>query len=155
VAALGHQITTEYAGKDLLLLGVLKGSCIFLGDLVRNIRLPLHLDFVMAASYGNATSSSGTVRLVYDPETLLAGRSIILVEDIVDSGRTLSLLLRHLRARSPESLEICALFDKLHAGELERQPRFVGFAAPNEFLVGYGLDHAEDFRQLPFVASLV
>jgi hypoxanthine phosphoribosyltransferase len=155
VRMLGEQISEDYAGREPLVLGLLKGSFIFLGDLVRNIGLPLQIDFITAASYGRGTESSGLVRLVYDPETILAGRHIILVEDIVDSGRTLNTLVQLLSARSPGSLAICALLHKNIATELELQPRYVGFDAPGEFLVGYGLDHAEDFRHLPYIASLV
>ena len=154
VAQLGDEITAAYPGGDLLVLGLLKGSFIFLSDLVRQIRLPAHVDFLVASSYGSGTVSSGNVRLVYDPETELEGRDLLLVEDIVDSGRTLGRLVELLEQRSPRSLEICALLHKHVATHLSRQPRFVGFDAPNEFLVGYGLDHAEDFRHLPYIASL-
>ena len=155
VRELGDEITASYGDGELLVLGLLKGSFIFLSDLVRNIRMPLQVDFMVASSYGDSRESSGQVALVYDPETKLAGKHIILVEDIVDSGRTLKSIVRTLEARNPRSLEICALLDKNIATELERRPRFVGFSAPSEFLVGYGLDHAEDFRHLPYIASLV
>jgi hypoxanthine phosphoribosyltransferase len=121
---------------------------------VRHIGRPIHVDFLVAASYGSGTVSSGTVRLVYDPETRLEGKHILLVEDIVDSGRTLRRLMELLGERAPRSLEICALLHKHIATQLPREPRFVGFDAPHEFLVGYGLDHAEDFRHLPYIASL-
>jgi hypoxanthine phosphoribosyltransferase len=154
VRELGRQITETYPDGELLVLGLLKGSFIFLSDLVREIRRPLQVDFLVAASYGDAMVSSGTVRLVYDPETTLEGKHILLVEDIVDSGRTLSRLLDLLSERSPRSLEVCALLHK-HVSEHLRYPtKFVGFDAPNEFLVGYGLDHAENFRHLPYIASL-
>jgi len=123
-------------------------------DLVREIGRPLHVDFLVASSYGDATESSGEVRLVYDPETKFEGKDILLVEDIVDSGRTLNKMMDLLVARRPRSLEICALLDKQVAKQLRYPTRFVGFAAPDEFLVGYGLDHAENFRHLPYVASL-
>jgi len=154
VAELGQEITEAYPDGDLLVLGLLKGSFIFLSDLVRNIRRPLQVDFLVASSYGDATISSGTVRLLYDPETMLEGKHILLVEDIVDSGRTLNRLMRLLEERSPRSLEICALLHKRIAIELEHDTRFIGFDAPHEFLVGYGLDHAENFRHLPYIASL-
>lgn len=154
VRELGEEITAAYPDGDLLVLGLLKGSFVFLADLVRTIRRPLHVDFLVASSYGDATVSSGNVRLVYDPETSLAGKHILLVEDIVDSGRTLQNLLTLLRERDPRSLEICALLHKHIATELHHPARFVGFDAPNEFLVGYGLDHAENFRHVPYVASL-
>jgi len=154
VRELGREITTAYPDGDLLVLGLLKGSFVFLADLVREIRRPLHVDFLVASSYGDATVSSGTVRLVYDPETELEGKHILLVEDIVDSGRTLQKLLTLLNARRPKSVEICALLHKHIATELHHPTRFIGFDAPNEFLVGYGLDHAENFRHVPYVASL-
>ena len=154
VAELGDAITRAYPEGDLLVLGLLKGSFIFLSDLVRQIHRPLQVDFIVASSYGSGTVSSGTVRLVYDPETRLEGKHILLVEDIVDSGRTLSRLIELLEQRRPRSLEICALLHKRLASELRREPKFIGFDAPNEFLVGYGLDHAEDFRHLPYIASL-
>ena len=154
VKELGAEITAAYPTGDLLVLGLLKGSFIFLSDLVREIRRPLQVDFLVAASYGDATVSSGTVRLVYDPETTLEGKHILLVEDIVDSGRTLSRLLDLLSERSPRSLDVCALLHKHVAEHLRYPTKFVGFDAPNEFLVGYGLDHAENFRHLPYIASL-
>lgn len=154
VAALGREVTAAYPDGDLLLLGLLKGSFIFLADLARAVRRPAQVDFLVASSYGSGTVSSGTVRLLYDPETPLAGKDILLVEDIVDSGRTLQCLLDLLRARRPRSLEVCALLHKRVATELRDEPRFVGFDAPREFLVGYGLDHAEQFRHLPYIASL-
>lgn len=136
------------------MLGLLKGSFIFVSDLVRQIARPLQVDFVVAASYGDSMTSSGTVRLMYDPETELEGKHILLVEDIVDSGRTLDSLMEMLGERNPGSLEICALLHKHVASELHHPVKFVGFDAPNEFLVGYGLDHAENFRHLPYIASL-
>jgi hypoxanthine phosphoribosyltransferase len=154
VEALGREITAAYPDGDLLVLGLLKGTFIFLSDLVRRIERPLQVDFLVAASYGAATVSSGEVRLLYDPETELGGRHILLVEDIVDTGRTLNHTVELLRARRPRSLEICALLHKHVAQRLTLEPRFVGFDAPPEFLVGYGLDHAENFRHLPYIASL-
>ena len=154
VSELGAEITAAYPDGHLLVLGLLKGSFIFLSDLVRHIERPLHVDFLVASSYGDAMESSGVVRLLYDPETELEGKHILLVEDIVDSGRTLNRLIDLLRERNPKSLEICALLHKHIATELSHPTRFVGFDAPHEFLVGYGLDHAENFRHLPYVASL-
>ena len=154
VRELGDEIAQAYPDGDLLVLGLLKGSFIFLSDLVREIRRPLQIDFLVAASYGDAMVSSGTVKLVYDPETELRGKDILLVEDIVDTGRTLNRLMDLLQARKPRSVEICALLHKHVAAELRYPTRFVGFDAPNEFLVGYGLDHAENFRHLPYIASL-
>lgn len=154
VIELGQEITQAYPDGDLLVLGLLKGSFIFLGDLVRHIHRPLQVDFLVASSYGNDTVSSGQVRLLYDPETELAGKHIVLVEDIIDTGTTLKRLTGVLRARRPGSLAICTLLDKHIAPEPPEAVRFVGFRAPPAFLVGYGLDHAEDFRHLPFIADL-
>lgn len=154
VAELGREIAAAYPDGELLVLGLLKGSFVFLADLVREIRRPLHVDFLVAASYGDAMISSGNVRLVYDPETTLAGKHILLVEDIVDSGRTLNTLMGILKQREALSVDICTLLHKRIAKELTHPVRFVGFDAPHEFLVGYGLDHAENFRHLPYVASL-
>jgi hypoxanthine phosphoribosyltransferase len=154
VGELGVQISAAYPDGDLLVLGLLKGSFIFLSDLVRQITRPIQVDFLVAASYGDNTFSSGNVRLLYDPETELEGKHILLVEDIVDTGRTLSRLIDLLKARNPRSLEICALLHKHIAKELKYSTKFVGFDAPNEFLVGYGLDHAENFRHIPYIASL-
>jgi hypoxanthine phosphoribosyltransferase len=155
VQELGAEITAAYPDGDLLVLGLLKGSFIFLSDLVRQINRPLHVDFLVAASYGEGTVSSGNVRLVYDPETNLEGKHILLVEDIVDTGRTLNRLMDLLKARNPRSLDICALLHKHIADELKHETRFIGYDAPHEFLVGYGLDHAESFRHLPYIASLL
>ncbi len=154
VRELGQEITTRYSDGDLLVLGLLKGSFIFLSDLVRRIDRPLQVDFLVAASYGADTVSSGNVRLLYDPETELAGKHILLVEDIVDTGRTLNRLVSLLKERGTRSLEICALLHKHIAEHLALEPAFVGFDAPRAFLVGYGLDHAENFRHLPYIASL-
>lgn len=154
VRELGAEITSAYPDGDLLVLGLLKGSFIFLSDLVRAIHRPLQVDFLIASSYGDSTVSSGSVKLVYDPETRLEDRHILLVEDIVDSGRTLQRLLTLLGARRPRSLEVCALLHKRIASELAYDVRFVGFDAPHEFLIGYGLDHAEDYRHLPYIGSL-
>jgi hypoxanthine phosphoribosyltransferase len=154
VSELGAEITAAYPDGDLLVLGLLKGSFIFLSDLVRQIARPLQVDFLVASSYGDGMESSGTVRLLYDPETELRGKHILLVEDIVDSGRTLNRLMALLEERSPRSLEICALLHKRIADGLQHGTKFVGFDAPHEFLVGYGLDHAENFRHLPYIASL-
>src|SRR4051794_39695781 len=154
VRELAQDITAAYPERELIVLGLLKGSFIFLSDLVREIGRPLQVDFLVAASYGDATESSGNVRLLYDPETELEGKDILLVEDIVDTGRTLSRLMDLLQARKPHSVEICALLHKHIATELRYPARFIGFDAPNEFLVGYGLDHAENFRHIPYIASL-
>jgi hypoxanthine phosphoribosyltransferase len=152
---MGSSIAAHYPeDEDLLLVGLLKGSFIFVGDLVRAIPRPLQVDFLVAASYGSGTTSSGDVRLIYDPEADLRDRHVLLVEDIVDSGNTLNRLIPLLRERGPRSLEMVALLHKRVAPKLELEPRWVGFDAPHEFLIGYGLDHSEDFRNLPFIASL-
>ncbi len=151
---MGAEISSAYEASDrLLLIGLLKGSFLFLADLARAIDLPLHVDFMVASSYGVGRMSSGDVRLLYDPEASLKDRAVILVEDIVDSGTTLARLIPRLQARDPASLDVCALLHK-RLKPLDHEPRWVGFDAPNEFLVGYGLDHAEDFRHLPYIASL-
>jgi hypoxanthine phosphoribosyltransferase len=154
IRELGAEISEAYSASDrLLVVGLLKGSFLFLADLVRAIDLPLHVDFLVASSYGTAKRSSGDVRLLYDPEASLQERAVILVEDIVDSGATLNRLIPRLEARDPTSLNVCALLHK-RLTLLDREPRWVGFDAPNEFLVGYGLDYAEDFRHLPYIASI-
>ena len=154
VEAMGAEITEAYPDGDLLVLGLLKGSFIFLSDLVRTIQRPIQIDFLVAASYGDAKISSGNVRLLYDPETRLEGKHILLVEDIIDTGKTLAHLMALLGPRRPLSLAICALLDKQLATEIRPELRFVGFRAPPAFLVGYGLDHAENYRHLPFIADL-
>lgn len=154
VLELGQEISDSYPDGDLLVLGLLKGSFIFVSDLVRAVTRPLQVDFLVVSSYGQEIVSSGNVRLVYDPETELAGKHILLVEDIVDTGRTLARVIEKLEERGPKSIEVCALLDKHIRTFLPHRPKFVGFDAPHEFLVGYGLDHAENFRHLPYVASL-
>ncbi len=155
VTEMAADITDFYGDDgDLLVLGLLKGSFIFLADLVRAIDRPLHVDFIVASSYGSGTTTSGNVRLLYDPMAPIADRHVLLVEDIVDSGNTVNRLAEALGRRDPKSLELCALLHKHLAPELTLEPRWTGFDAPSEFLVGYGLDHAEDFRHLPFVAGL-
>ena len=154
VVEMAQEITEAHGPEeDLLVLGLLKGSFIFMADLVRNIHRPLQLDFLVASSYGNSTESGGEVKLLYDPGASLEGRSVILVEDIVDSGTTLNRLIPILEARGPRSLEICALLHK-RVAVLDREPKWVGFDAPLEFLVGYGLDYSENFRNLPFIGSI-
>jgi hypoxanthine phosphoribosyltransferase len=153
VLELGREITAAYPAEPLLLIGLLKGSFVFLADLVRAIDRPVRVDFLVASSYGAGTESSGEVRLLYEPAVPLSDRHILVVEDIIDSGRTLASLLDRLRSRGPRSLAICALLDKRLAAPMP-EVRFVGFTAPPVFLVGYGLDHAEDFRHLPYIAEL-
>jgi hypoxanthine phosphoribosyltransferase len=154
VLAMGAEISAFYpADEKLLVLGLLKGSFIFLADLVRSLHLPVQVDFLVASSYGAGTVSSGELRLLYDPSTELAGRHVLVVEDIIDSGHTLRHLLPMLQARGPKSLELCALLHK-RITTLEAEARWVGFDCPDAFVVGYGLDHAENFRHLPFIGSL-
>lgn len=154
VRRMGRQITDYYPdGEDLLVLGLLKGSFVFLGDLVRRVSRPLHVDFLVASSYAG-TESTGEVDLLYDPKAPIGGRHVVLVEDIVDTGTTLNQSGDALLERDPASLEVCTLLHKHEAGDLRYEPRWIGFDAPSEFLVGYGLDHAEDFRHLPFIASI-
>ncbi len=155
VAEMGREIGASYpATEPILALGLLKGSFIFMADLVRDIERPVTLDFLVASSYGSGTVTSGDVQLLYDPENTLEGKHVILVEDIVDSGTTMNRLIPMLERRGPRSLEICALLHKHLAPNLVKEPRWVGFDAPHEFLIGYGLDHSENFRNLPFIGSL-
>jgi hypoxanthine phosphoribosyltransferase len=154
VQELGADITAAFPDGDVLLLGLLKGSFVFLADLARAIHRPVQVDFLMASSYGKGTTSSGNVRLLYDPATDLEGKHVVLVEDIIDTGLTLQRLTELLLARNPRSLSICALLDKKLAPTPPRELRFVGFEAPPAFLVGYGLDHAEQYRHLPCIVDL-
>jgi hypoxanthine phosphoribosyltransferase len=154
VADLGDAISRDYEGRDLLLVGVLKGAIFFLSDLMREISIPCEVDFMAVASYGSATDSSGVVRILKDLDQPIEGRHVLIVEDIVDSGLTLQYLLRNLRARGPESVEVCALLTKPERRKIELEARYVGFEIPNRFAIGYGLDHDERYRNLPFVAAL-
>jgi hypoxanthine phosphoribosyltransferase len=154
VRQLGEEITRDYEGRDLLLVGVLKGAIFFLADLMRHIEVPCELDFMAVASYGSSTQSSGVVRILKDLDAAIEGRDVLIVEDIVDSGLTLSYLLRALRARGPATLEVCALLTKPDRREVELPIRYIGFEIPDRFAIGYGLDHAERFRNLPYVAAL-
>lgn len=154
VAEMGRQIGAAYpAEAEVLVLGLLKGSFIFIADLVRRIPRPIQVDFIRVSSYGSGTVSSGEVRLLYDPRANLEGRSVILTEDIVDSGKTMNHILPLLLKRNPASLEVCTLLHKRRA-RLFMEPRWVGFDAPDEFLVGYGLGHGEDYRHLPCIGSI-
>jgi hypoxanthine phosphoribosyltransferase len=155
VRELGEAISRDYEGRDLLLVGVLKGAVFFLSDLMREIDVPCEVDFMAVASYGSATDSSGVVRILKDLDAAIEGRDVLIVEDIVDSGLTLQYLLRNLGARAPSTLEVCALLVKPERRKVELRPRYVGFEIPNTFVVGYGLDHGERYRNLPYVAALV
>jgi hypoxanthine phosphoribosyltransferase len=154
VRELGEQISADYAGKDLLLVGVLKGAVFFLADLMRQIDVPCEVDFMAVASYGSATESSGVVRILKDLDRPIEGHDVLIVEDIVDSGLTLQYLLRNLGARNPASLEVCALLTKPERRKVQLEPRYLGFEIPDRFAIGYGLDHAERYRNLPYVAAL-
>jgi hypoxanthine phosphoribosyltransferase len=154
LAEMGEQITQDYAGTNLLLVGVLKGAFVVMADLSRYIRLPLEFDFMAVSSYGAATKTSGVVRILKDLDHDLAGRDVLLVEDIVDSGLTIKYLLKNLAGRKPASLEVAALMRKEGVQRVPLDLRYVGFDIPNEFVVGYGLDFAEQYRNLPYVATL-
>jgi hypoxanthine phosphoribosyltransferase len=154
VAELGEQISRDYAGRSLLLIGVLKGAVFFLSDLMRFIDVPVEVDFMAVASYGSATDSSGVVRILKDLDAAIEGRDVLIVEDIVDSGLTLQYLMRNLGSRNPSTLEVCALLTKPERRKVDLPTRYVGFEIPNRFVVGYGLDYDERHRNLPFVAVL-
>jgi hypoxanthine phosphoribosyltransferase len=154
VRELAEEVSRDYADRDLLLVGVLKGAVFFLSDLMRHLAVDCEVDFMAVSSYGSSTDSSGVVRILKDLDVSIEGRHVLIVEDIVDSGLTLSYLLRTLRARNPASLEVCALLTKPERRKVELPIRYVGFEIPNRFAIGYGLDHAERFRNLPFVAVL-
>jgi hypoxanthine phosphoribosyltransferase len=154
IAELGEEISADYAGRDLLLVGVLKGAVFFMADLMRGLTIPCEIDFMAISSYGDSTDSSGVVRILKDLDINIEGRDVLVVEDIIDSGLTLSYLMRNLEAREPASLEICALLTKPERREIEVPVRYVGFEIPNRFVIGYGLDFGERYRNLPYVGVL-
>jgi hypoxanthine phosphoribosyltransferase len=154
IAELGEEISADYRGRELLLIGVLKGAVFFMSDLMRRLRVPCEIDFMAISSYGASTDSSGVVRILKDLDINIEGRHVLVVEDIIDSGLTLSYLMRNLEAREPASLEVCALMTKPDRREIDVDVRYVGFEIPNRFVIGYGLDFAERYRNLPFVAVL-
>jgi hypoxanthine phosphoribosyltransferase len=154
VSELAADVSRDYVDKDLVLIGVLKGAVFFLSDLMRQLEVPCEVDFMAVASYGSATKSSGVVRILKDLDAVIEGRDVLIVEDIVDSGLTLRYLLRNLGARNPRSLEVCALLTKPERRKVDLPTRYVGFEIPNRFAIGYGLDHAERYRNLPYVAAL-
>jgi hypoxanthine phosphoribosyltransferase len=154
VADIGRAISTDYAGMDPVLVGVLKGAVVFLADLMRSIELPLTTDFMSVSSYGGSTRSSGIVKITGDLSVSIEDRHVLIVEDIIDSGRTVSYLKRNLMTRHPRSLKICALLDKVERREVDVEIDYVGFAIPDVFVVGYGLDHAGLYRNLPYLAAL-
>ena len=154
VSELAEQISADYADRNVLLIGVLKGAVFFLADLMRKLDVDCEVDFMAVSSYGSSTDSSGVVRILKDLDASIEGRHVLIVEDIVDSGLTLSYLFRMLGGRSPASLEVCALLTKPDRREVDMPIRYVGFEIPNKFAIGYGLDHAEHYRNLPYVAVL-
>jgi hypoxanthine phosphoribosyltransferase len=154
IAELGAEISRDYAGRDLLLVGVLKGAVFFLADLMRELSVPCEIDFMAISSYGAGTDSSGVVRILKDLDMNIAGRDVLVVEDIIDSGLTLSYLMRSLTARKPASLEVCTLLTKPERREVDVPVRYVGFEIPNKFVIGYGLDFDQRYRNLPYVAVL-
>jgi hypoxanthine phosphoribosyltransferase len=154
VAELGAEVSGDYQGRDLLLIGVLKGAVFFMADLMRHITVPCEVDFMAISSYGDSTDSSGIVRILKDLDINIEGRDVLVVEDIIDSGLTLSYLIRNLESREPSSLEVCALLTKPSRREIDVPVRYVGFEIPNKFVVGYGLDFAERYRNLPYVGVL-
>ena len=155
VSRLADRISTDYAGKDPVLVNLLKGGMVFLADLMRQLRIPLQIDFLSVSSYGNDTSSSGVVRIVQDLNTNIEGRHVLVVEDIIDSGHTLAYIFNMLRLRSPKSLEVCSLLRKPGATKSGISMKYVGRDIPEVFVVGYGLDYQEKFRNLPYIAMLL
>jgi hypoxanthine phosphoribosyltransferase len=154
IAELGDEISADYAGRDLLLIGVLKGAVFFMADLMRRLTVPCEIDFMAISSYGGQTDSSGVVRILKDLDMNIERRDVLVVEDIIDSGLTLSYLMRNLRSREPATLEICALMTKPSRREIDVPVRYVGFEIPNRFVIGYGLDFDERYRNLPYVGVL-
>ncbi|MGB1711574.1 MAG: hypoxanthine phosphoribosyltransferase [Miltoncostaeaceae bacterium] len=154
VREMAAEISADYAGRDLLVIGILKGAVFFTADLVRELTVPCEIDFMSVSSYGSATHSSGVVRITKDLDVAIEGRDVLLVEDVIDSGRTLRYLMRNLSARDPASLETCALLSKPAADRLDLGTRYVGFHLPDVFVVGYGLDAGERFRELPYISAL-
>ncbi|RCV55161.1 hypoxanthine phosphoribosyltransferase [Marinitenerispora sediminis] len=151
---LAAEIDADYAGRDLLLVGVLKGAVMVMADLARRLHHPCEMDWMAVSSYGAGTTSSGVVRILKDLDADISGRNVLIVEDVIDSGLTLSWLVGNLRSRGPESVEICTMVRKPLALDIELDVKYVGFDLPNEFIVGYGLDYAEKYRNLPFIGTL-
>ena len=154
VTELGAEISSDYEGRDLVMIGILKGAVLFIADLMRQLTVPCEVDFMAVSSYGSATDSSGVVRILKDLDAPIEGRDVLIVEDIVDSGLTLQYLVRNLRARTPGSLEVCALLTKPDRRRVDLPIRYVGFEIPNRFVIGYGLDYAQRYRNLSYVAVL-
>lgn len=154
VARVGAQVSRDYQGKNLLLVSVLKGSVVFMADLMRAITIPCQVDFMSVSSYGNGTKTTGTVKITKDLDLDLKGYDLLVVEDILDSGMTLSYILKMLQTRSPASVHLCTLFDKPERRQVNIQADYVGAQVPDDFIVGYGLDYAQKYRNLPFVGVL-
>jgi hypoxanthine phosphoribosyltransferase len=154
VAELGEEVSRDYEGRDLVMVGILKGAVLFLADLMRHLTVPCEVDFMAVSSYGSQTDSSGVVRILKDLDAPIEDRHVLIVEDIIDSGLTLHYLMRNLKARRPASLEVCALLTKPERLRVDLSPRYVGFKIPNRFAIGYGLDHAQRYRNLDYVAAL-
>ncbi len=154
IRELGAEISRDYDGRDLIMIGVLKGAVLFLADLMRELTVPCEVDFMAVSSYGSETDSSGVVRILKDLDSSIEGRNVLIVEDIIDSGLTLHYLLRNLRARNPASVEVCALLTKPDRRRVELPIRYVGFEIPNRYVIGYGLDYAQRYRNLDCVAVL-
>jgi hypoxanthine phosphoribosyltransferase len=154
IKEMAEEVSRDYKGRDLLLIGVLKGAVFFLADLMRHLDVPCEVDFMAVSSYGSSTDSSGVVRILKDLDAPLEGRNVLIVEDIVDSGLTLQYLMRTLAARNPASIEVCALLTKPERRKVDTPARYVGFEIPDKFAIGYGLDYAERYRNLPYVATL-
>jgi hypoxanthine phosphoribosyltransferase len=154
IRELGEEINADYSGREILLLGVLKGAVFFMADLMRTITVPCEIDFMAISSYGASTDSSGVVRILKDLDINIEGRHVLVIEDIIDSGLTLSYLIRNLESREPASLAVCALLTKPERREIEVDVRYTGFEIPNRFVIGYGLDFAERYRNLPYVGVL-
>lgn len=153
IAELAEEISADYAGREVLVVGVLKGALLFIADLVRRLTVPCTMDFMAVSSYGASTHSSGVVRILKDLDAPIAGKDVLVVEDVVDSGLTLSYLMKNLRSRDPASLELCTLMAKPAARRVAVDMRYVGFEMPDAFVVGYGLDFDEQYRQLPYIAA--
>jgi hypoxanthine phosphoribosyltransferase len=154
LAEMAGEIDTDYEGRDLLLVGVLKGAVMVMADLARALHSPVEMDWMAVSSYGSGTKSSGVVRILKDLDKDITGRNVLIVEDIIDSGLTLSWLMSNLGSRGPASVEVCTLLRKPEAAQVDVPVRYVGFDIPNEFVIGYGLDYAERYRNLPFVGTL-
>lgn len=154
VQALADEISAAYEGKDLLLIGVLKGANVFMCDLMRKIHFPIQIDFIAASSYGHSTESSGVVKILKDLDYSIEGKDVIIVEDIIDTGLTLKYLIENFKSRNPRSLEICTLLDKPERRIANLDVKYVGYQIPDEFIVGYGIDYAEKYRNLPYIATL-